>query len=108
MFLNLWRRWLNPRASPPRKAGRRNRERMGPGRFRPTLEGLECRVVPTITFTKTASAASFFAGQNITYTIQVHLTQDANDPTDDHFVQISDTLPASTTFVSAAQDPADA
>jgi len=108
MFLNLWRRWLNPRASTLLKEERRNRQRLGRGKFRPNLEGLECRVVPTITFTKTANAASFAAGQNITYTLQVHLTQDpSQDPIDDNFVQISDVLPANTTFVSAAQDPAD-
>jgi len=102
MFFNAWRRWLTPGKTLPVKNTQRERERLARERYRPNVEGLESRIVPTVALTKTANTAAAVAGQNVTYTIQVQSTD-----TDDFFAMLDDTLPANTTFVSEAQNPTD-
>jgi uncharacterized repeat protein (TIGR01451 family) len=101
MLFNAWRRWINPGKSTLIKNQRRERDRLGRERYRPNVEGLEIRIVPAVTLTKTAASPTAIAGQNITYTIQVQ------SDLDDFVAMLDDTLPAGTTFVSGSQNPAD-
>jgi uncharacterized repeat protein (TIGR01451 family) len=97
MLRNTCDRWRASLKFSSGHGGRRAPARQGRGLFRPQVEPLEGRIVPALTFTKTAPSATAHAGDVITYTLQ--LSSDVADT----LVRIDDATPANTTFVSATQ-----